>query len=236
MKSTQSFSIGGGGGGVRAPTRGQALVSPTRNPAKTSGGFRVKFFSLKNKGMLNCESLLESHVMRLLEVASAVVSYSEQPPALKLFVPGRKTSKYTPDAIVHWLNGDRWLVEVKPSELAAEPRTKSKLKAAAIAAEACGCEFVVLTEKHVKLAGIRNVAQVLEARRRQHVLALGEPQGSVAVADDAGNVARVEWALLEAWKESPSQSLRHARCRQIAAHERLRLKCLLDEILRECCK
>ena len=63
---------------ARVPT--PAVSEPVRDPIDRRGdNFRVKFASVKQARPIACESMLESQVAMLLEFASGVMSYSQQP-------------------------------------------------------------------------------------------------------------------------------------------------------------
>lgn len=159
--------------GVIAPRKGSPLVAPTRRPVKHTGRtFRAKYYSLKNAKLIECESLLEMRVARLLEFASGITQYSEQPPALRIRLNGR-LRKYTPDFLVHWRNGARWLIEVKPSEIASTAEMKARFLATTESAQRMGFHFRVLTERHVQKAGASGIEELLAIRRISRTLSLG---------------------------------------------------------------
>ena len=180
---------------------------PTRDPmaAVRRPNFRTKFRSLKNGRFLRCESLLEHEVMKLFELSPEVERFTEQPQPLQLKFEGpRRGSRYTPDLWIDWKDGWPWLVEVKPRELAELPCWRTKIKAAALAAAARGCHFVVVTEVHLANACIADVDKVLLRRHRQHVENLGDPPQPTVEAPISDVERRVLDVLAGALNESPS--------------------------------
>ena len=162
--------------GPTAPRHGHPVLPPSRRPVKHSGRFfRAKFFSCKNERLVQCESHLELQAARFLEFAPGVLSFSEQPPALVLRIQGRRR-KYTPDFVVHWADGRKWLVEVKPFELACAPEMKIKFAAARAAAELAGYHFEIVTERLTKKLGASRLEELLSIRRRSRTASLGSPR------------------------------------------------------------
>lgn len=170
-----------GRGCVHATLRGAPLLPPSRNPVSATGHcFRGSFASLKNRGLLKFESHLEHKVFALLEFAPTVTRYSQQPPRMRIRVDGR-TRFYTSDIAVQWRNGAKWLIEVKPSDVAAQDAWQTKFEAARVAAAELGYRFVVVTERHVEQPGMRDVHRWLEMRRRHRTEHLGDPHQHAGV-------------------------------------------------------
>lgn len=201
--------------GIFQTERGQSVAArdstpllPTRDPVRGTSrrSFRAKCHSLKNARFIKCESLLELQVTWMFELLSGIESYTEQPPPLRLKVePATPTRRYTPDFCLKWRGAARWLVEVKPQELADSDDWRKKFQAAAIAAIAKGDHFVVLTERHLKAAGIGEIQRVLEQRHRRYVENLGEPQALTGLDGDLGDAERrVLKVLADAFDSSPS--------------------------------
>jgi hypothetical protein len=162
---------------VHGTLRQQPLLPPSRNPVTPTGrgSMRGSFASLKNAIPLKFESDLERKVFALLEFAPSVTRYSQQPPRMPLRIDGR-TRLYTPDVAVQWRNGAIWLIEVKPSDLAAQDSWQAKFEAAQVAAAELGYRFVVVTERQVEQPGMRDVHRWLEMRRRHRTEHLGDPR------------------------------------------------------------
>lgn len=213
MTSTRLTAVAAAVIGTRT-TGGNLVVGPTRNPIPGMRGrwnFRAKFRSLKNERFIRCESLLEMHAMQLLELVSGVARFTEQPPPLRLKMgqPAR-TCQYTPDIHVEWFTGAPWLVEVKPQEVAESDHWRAKFSRAAVAALRKGFHFVVLTESHMRAAGMNDVRRALDKRRAIHVDSLGDGRvRDITCGDlDVGGIeSRVLKVLARAFDESPSMRI-----------------------------
>jgi len=186
------------GNPVHGWRRGESLLPPSRNPVSPSGlTTRGAFASLKNRASVKFESDLERHVLVLLEFAPAVLQFSHQPPRLQIRVNGRMR-RYTPDFAVKWRSGLPWFIEVKPSDIAAEPEWQERFQAAREAAQACGYRFVVVTERHACRPGIADVESWLEQRRRHRIESLGDPAPvlkSLAIDASLQDLLRLSVAL-----------------------------------------
>lgn len=199
---------------IGAPrTGGDLVVAPTRDPIRGIGrrNFRAKLLSLKNKRFIRCESLLEMHAMQLFELVRGVAKYTEQPPPLRLKLgPQARTSQYTPDIHVEWTTGAPWLVEVKPQDIAQTAHWRAKFSQAAVAALRKGFHFVVLTETHIRAAGMNDVRRALDKRKARHVKSLGDGGIQPVTYDcsDGGEIeARVLAVLARVLNESPSRRI-----------------------------
>jgi hypothetical protein len=171
---------------------------------------RGSFASLKNCGMTKFESDLERKVFCLLEFAPAVLRYSQQPPSVQICVAGR-VRRYTPDVAVQWRSGATWIVEVKPSEHVADPAWQERFAAARAAAQARGQRFVIVTDEHVGLPGMKDVMRWLELRRRDRTVHLGDRRrqaSSGASTASASAMARLEYALEHRDRLSASEARR----------------------------
>ena len=161
---------------VHAAPRGTPLFNPVRNPIDRSGMcFREKFFSQKNARLVRCESLLEAKVLRLLEFARDVVSYSEQPPRLRIRLSGR-VRNYTPDFAVQWRDGAVWILEVKPLDISLREEMQERFAAARAVAASQGMRFLVVSESQVERPGFKDIKRLLEYRRRFRTENLGLSQ------------------------------------------------------------
>lgn len=159
--------------GLFAPYSRLPLAQPSRKSvAPTGRQFRAKFYSQKCARLIQCESLLEMKAAQLFEFSPHVACFSEQPPPLNIVAAGRRR-RYTPDFLVELRSGARYLVEVKPSELAERPEMSLKLTAAAAVAESLGFRFCVLTEKHARSRGAEAIPRLLAIRLRIRTSALG---------------------------------------------------------------
>lgn len=71
------------------------------------------FSSYKNKRQINFESKLEHDFYLLLEFDKTVTSYQEQPFNI-YYIYQDKKRRYTPDALVNYIDGTQKVFEVKP--------------------------------------------------------------------------------------------------------------------------
>lgn len=159
---------------IFASIRAAPFLPPSRNPVSRSAlTMHGSFASLKNHAFVKFESDLERRVLMLLEFAPAVAQFSHQPPRMQIRVNGR-TRRYTPDFAVKWRSGVPWIIEVKPSDIAAEPEWQERFQAAREASRERGYRFVVVTERHACRPGMADVASWLEQRRRRRIESLGD--------------------------------------------------------------
>lgn len=118
----------------------------SRNALTRSGrGFRMRIPSTKLNRMVECESILEGDVSRLLEYSPGVVSYQEQP-ALIQYWDGEKMRDYFPDFEVVLWDGTRVHLEVKHSRALAKPKVARKYRAIAAHYQRTNIQFRVVTE------------------------------------------------------------------------------------------
>ncbi|WP_272819483.1 TnsA endonuclease N-terminal domain-containing protein [Scytonema hofmannii] len=95
------------------------------------------------------ESQIERDYIYLLEIDPEVVSYQEQPLTITYTMEG-KVRKYTPDFLVNQLQ-KTLLVEVKPDEKAHSKKNFHLFRHIAPIAKTHNMEFVVVTEKMIRV-------------------------------------------------------------------------------------
>lgn len=93
--------------------RSRKVVSRSR--ARPTG----KYPSWKMGRMVQWESVNELNAFRLLDASPEVLSFSEQPVAIKFILDGENLTHY-PDVLVQYRNG-RELWEIKPKSEAVKP-------------------------------------------------------------------------------------------------------------------
>lgn len=124
---------------------GPNSVTPARRVVRPTGGIiRGKFFSRKNRRMVEFEELLELDLMHLLEASPAVAAYRPQPVAIS-YPDGEALRTYTPDLEVLLTSGQPLYVEVKPQDRLNDPETSRKLNAIRGQLERDSARFEVLT-------------------------------------------------------------------------------------------
>lgn len=120
--------------------RAREVISP-------SGGImRGKFPSRKNGRMVHHEGLLELDALYLLEAASQVTCYREQPITFHYPDDGR-TRRYTPDLEVTLVSGQTVWIEVKPKVFLQKQDVLHKLAMVAEHLKSQNQPFVVLTDE-----------------------------------------------------------------------------------------
>lgn len=112
---------------------------------RSQRGFRMKYPSLKLGRMVECESLLEGDLARLLEFSPGVLSYQEQP-ALIQYWDGERMRDYFPDFEAVLLDGSRVHIEGKRSAKLAKPKVAAKYRAIAEHYRQTPIQFRIVTE------------------------------------------------------------------------------------------
>lgn len=108
-----------------------------------------KFPSLKMNTTIWWESQLERDYIYLLEIDPDVLSYQEQPFTIS-YSNLDKRRKYTPDFLVS-RKGSKQIIEVKPERKISEPQNTRRLTQAASFCQANNLEFVVVSEKTIRV-------------------------------------------------------------------------------------
>lgn len=94
--------------------------------------------------------------MNYLDTTSDVVTWTYESVVIP-YVSNRKTGKirkYYPDFYVEYVNGDRIIIEIKPSKRVHQAKVAKKLLAASEHCAAHGMTFKVLTEHELKVLGL----------------------------------------------------------------------------------
>ena len=112
-------------------TRGQGIRNqPVRKLGKGRPGKQIVHFpSLKNQGVVVCESRLEADFCLWLEYDKDVVSYRPQPETVSLIVDD-EAHWYTPDVLATSFTGATKMWEVKPQGVYRWPAYLRKMVAA----------------------------------------------------------------------------------------------------------
>lgn len=122
-----------------------ARIITNRGSLKVIG----KFPSLKMNTAIWWESQLERDYIYLLEIDPDVLSYQGQPFTIT-YDSLDKRRKYTPDFLLE-RKGSRQIVEVKPDNKVEEFQNTRRFQQAANFCSAYNLEFVVLTEKTIRV-------------------------------------------------------------------------------------
>lgn len=123
-------------------------------PARTLGRGRpgkqiVHFPSLKNEGVIVCESRLEADFCLWLEYDRDVVSYRPQPETVSLIVDD-KAYRYTPDVLAISFTGVEKIWEVKPHGVYRWPAYLRKMIVAEEYFAAQGRDFELVTDSVIR--------------------------------------------------------------------------------------
>lgn len=108
-----------------------------------------KFPSLKMNTAIWWESQLERDYIYLLEIDPDVLSYQGQPFTIA-YSNLDKRRKYTPDFLVE-RKDSKQIIEVKPAHKVSEPQNTRRFQQAANVCLANNLEFVVVTEKTIRV-------------------------------------------------------------------------------------
>ncbi len=121
-----------------------------RNLRKPSANKNVsKFASQKNRQSILGESPLERDCCLHLEYDTEVIAYESQPKGFYYELDGKKLP-YTPDFLVHYVDGSRQFVEVKPYKFTLSLEFKREFKQKKIAAESTGIQLILVTDKQIR--------------------------------------------------------------------------------------
>lgn len=145
----------------------------SRNAVTRSGrGFRMRIPSTKLARMVECESILEGDVARLLEHSPGVLSYQEQP-ALIQYWDGNQIRNYHPDFEVVLVDRSRVHLEVKHSRDLAKPKVAAKFRAIAAHYQNTPIQFRIVTEQECRREPLRsNIRQLSYLRIKATGLSL----------------------------------------------------------------
>jgi hypothetical protein len=121
-----------------------------KKPAKIKPYKTGFFFSKKNNKNLFFRSGLELEVYKLLEKDKTVLKYSAEPFEIDYIFEGYN-HKYIPDILVEFSNLKKELWEVKPKSQTKLPKNLAKWNAADQYCKKRNWEFMVLTERGVKI-------------------------------------------------------------------------------------
>ncbi|AFD27805.1 heteromeric transposase endonuclease subunit TnsA [Deinococcus gobiensis] len=155
-------------------------MQPVRKIGKSHRAVNGTLVSSRAVGGAQFESTLERDFYTLLEFDPAVESYVTQPLQIMFRTPSGARRRYTPDTLVHYLDGRRpGLFEVKYVEDVRQKRMEMawRFRAAADHARQQGWTFTLVTEKALRGQFLENARfllpfarRVVDADRRQVLL------------------------------------------------------------------
>lgn len=117
-----------------------------RNTAFKQGNF----FSKKNNKTYFFRSGLEAEFYKLLESKKEIAKYAVESLEIEYHYEG-KSRRYIPDILVEYANGKKELWEIKPKNQVKMPKNLAKWKAADEFCRKRNIEFMVLTERGLKI-------------------------------------------------------------------------------------
>lgn len=153
------------------------MITPTARRVVTRSGkhFRGKFPSRKLGGYVPWESIYEAEVIRLFEFNVQVVNYQAQPSKEHYTDEQGFVRDFYPDFRVQWADGRLMFVEIKSDADANYPPTKRVLGLKAMAMQAQGMTYRILTPKVIRTQPRFGNLKLLEAH--MHLELPGQLQG-----------------------------------------------------------
>jgi hypothetical protein len=143
------------------------ILSPKKvRPVVTRGGHRARGrFPSARFSQTRYESLVEEDALRIMEVASCVLSCRSHPYVLDLIDPetGRHF-QYTPDVALR-PDHTMFVLEVKGDWLLRLPKPRASLLRICRSLKCCGVPFAVLAERDIRANGLQERLKLLLRRR-----------------------------------------------------------------------
>ena len=115
---------------------------------------RGYFPSLKTQELAQFESLVEEDALRVLEVASHVLSYRTQPVVLVL-TDDQGAFKYTPDVVVRTAQAQAHYLEVKPDSFVHSEQKVRRLQRVLLGMRRAGHSWSLLLESDLRKDGLQ---------------------------------------------------------------------------------
>lgn len=159
---------------------------PVRKVSNRGGNIIGYFPSIKLGKMVAFESTIERDLIYLLDFASEVISFCEQPYTIG-YLDGGLKRRYTPDFHVQLADGRHITVECKPEALVCAEENQRKFAAGETWAEEHGWTYQVITEKAVRdgclLANVRLLTQyarhAIPTTVKHKILNVLDPSGGI---------------------------------------------------------
>ncbi|WP_076538389.1 TnsA endonuclease N-terminal domain-containing protein [Shewanella sp. UCD-KL21] len=132
-----------------------------RNLRKPSPNKNVfKFASAKVSETIMCESTLEFDACFHHEYNETIETFGSQPKGFYYCFEGKRLP-YTPDALLHYIDGTTKFHEYKPYSKTFDPIFRAKFVAKKEAAQALGTELILVTDKQIRVNPILNNLKLL---------------------------------------------------------------------------
>lgn len=129
-----------------------------RKPSPNKNVF--KFASTKVSDTIMCESSLEFDACFHHEYNNSIKVFGSQPEGFYYHFDGKKLP-YTPDTIVHYIDGTVKFHEYKPYSKTFDPIFRGKFIAKKAAAQALGADLILVTERQIRVNPILNNLKIL---------------------------------------------------------------------------
>ncbi|MBB1476855.1 hypothetical protein H5164_14630 [Shewanella sp. SG41-3] len=133
-------------------------IRSLRKPSPNKNVF--KFASAKVSETIMCESSLEFDACFHHEYNDCIDVFGSQPEGFYYDFEGKRLP-YTPDAIVHFIDGTVKFHEYKPYSKTFDPIFRSKFVAKKAAAQTLGADLILVTERQIRVNPILNNLKIL---------------------------------------------------------------------------
>ncbi|MBW0298743.1 hypothetical protein B4P00_21475 [Shewanella xiamenensis] len=146
-------------------------IRSLRKPSPNKNVF--KFASAKVSETIMCESSLEFDACFHHEYNDCIEMFGSQPEGFYYYFEGKRLP-YTPDSIVHFIDGTVKFHEYKPYSKTFDPTFRAKFVAKKAAAQSLGADLILITERQIRVNPILNNLKILH--RYSGVYGLNEIQ------------------------------------------------------------
>jgi hypothetical protein len=150
------------------PEERRNAMQPVRKITNGGGKNIGKYPSEKVGRAIDFESLLESDCIENLEGDQDVLLYCEQPETIEYDMKGKKLH-YTPDFRVIRRSGKPQNIEVKPKAKTKTAKFKAMIRQVAPIFQKRGEEFIVLTEKTIRMQPRLDNLKILRRYSRESI-------------------------------------------------------------------
>jgi hypothetical protein len=133
-------------------------IRSLRKPSPNKNVF--KFASAKVSETIMCESSLEFDACFHHEYNDCIKVFGSQPEGFYYDFEGKRLP-YTPDTIVHFIDGTVKFHEYKPYSKTFDPIFRAKFVAKKEAAQALGADLILVTERQIRVNPILNNLKIL---------------------------------------------------------------------------
>lgn len=128
-------------------------------------GMRLLVPSLKIRRMVQCESMLEADAVVLFDWSHDIVAFEEQP-CFEYPTDAGRPFRYTPDFLIHHVDGSTTYIEIKPLNKLKSPKLRRKLNCVAEHFVRSNRSFKVLSEDVIRSETIRSNHKLLTYHAR----------------------------------------------------------------------